>query len=152
MSWREFKMQKDPDCPICGSTPTIQALIDYEGFCGMPAREGAAGEALPQCAAVDLAKRRAAGEKMVLLDVREADEIETARIDGSIWIPLGDLESRGDELEPFRDRPIVVHCHHGGRSLKATQWLHDHGFETAENLDGGIEAWSLTVDPSVPRY
>jgi len=152
MSWREFKMQKDPDCPVCGKAPSIHELIDYEGFCGMPAREGEASDEIVQCSAFEFARRREAGEEMLLLDVREAYEVERAKIEGATWIPLGDLEARLAELEPFRDRPIVVQCHLGGRSAKAVRQLLEHGFETAENLDGGIEAWSLTVDPDVPRY
>jgi rhodanese-related sulfurtransferase len=152
MAWREFKMQKDPSCPICGEAPSIRELIDYEGFCGMPAREGEAEDEIRQCSAADYASRRDAGEGMTLLDVREPNEIETAKIEGSVWIPLGDLEARIGELESARNEPIVVHCHHGVRSAKAVRLLLEHGFATAENLDGGIEAWSLTVDPAVPRY
>jgi adenylyltransferase/sulfurtransferase len=152
MSWREFKMQKDADCPICGTSPTIKSLIDYEGFCGMPAREDAASQDVRQCSAVEFSKRRAEGESLVLLDVREADEVKTASIEGALWIPLGELEARLAELEAYRGRPIIVHCHLGGRSLKAVRLLLEHGFETSENFDGGIEAWSLTVDPKVPRY
>ncbi len=156
MAWREFKMQKDPDCPICGSQPTIDALIDYEGFCGMPAREGTPEAEIRQCTAIDFARRRAEartrGDELFLLDVREADEVETARIEGAHWIPLGELEARVGELLSQKDRPFVVHCHHGGRSEKAVRLLLERGFARAENLDGGIEAWSLTVDPGVPRY
>ncbi len=152
MSWREFKMQKDPSCPVCGDEPSIRELIDYEGFCGMPAREGESEEEIRQCSAADFATRRDAGEAMTLIDVREKDEVEKAKIEGALWIPLGDLEARLGELEAVREQPIVVHCHHGGRSTKAVRLLLAQGFATAENLDGGIEAWSLTVDPSVPRY
>ena len=152
MVWREFKMQKDPSCPICGEKPSIRELIDYEGFCGMPAREGEAVDEISQCSAADYAARREAGEIMTLVDVRESSEVEAARIEGAIWIPLADLEARMGELEAVRDQAIIVHCHHGGRSTKAVRLLLEHGFTTAENLDGGIEAWSLTVDSSVPRY
>ena len=152
MAWREFKMQRDPDCPICGDHPTIKALIDYEGFCGMPAREGTAEDELVQTSASAYAARRAAGEDILLLDVRRPDEIETARIEGAESIPLDELEARIGELIPAKERPIVVHCHHGGRSEKAVRLLLERGFSLAENLDGGIEAWSLTVDPAVPRY
>jgi molybdopterin/thiamine biosynthesis adenylyltransferase/rhodanese-related sulfurtransferase len=152
MVWREFKMEKDPACPICGEKPEIRELIDYEGFCGMPAREGEAVDEIRQCSAAEYAARRDAGEAMTLLDVRTVGEVETARIEGSIWIPLADLETRMAELDGFRDRPIIVHCHHGGRSMKAARLLIEIGFTTVENFDGGIEAWSLTVDPSVSRY
>ena len=152
MAWREFKMKKDPDCPICGDEPEISELIDYENFCGMPAREGEARGEIRECSAAELAKRRQLGESLFLLDVREAGEVETARIEGAHWIPLGELEARHGELETARDRPIIIHCHHGGRSAKAVRLLLELGFSLVENLDGGIEAWSLTVDPGVPRY
>ena len=152
MAWREFKMQKDPDCPICGSQPSIRELIDYEGFCGMPAREGEAVGEVNECSAADYAARLEAGEAMTLLDVREQNEIETARIEGALWIPLGELDARIGELDALRDQTLIVHCHHGVRSMKAIRILQAHGFRSVENLDGGIEAWSLTVDPSVPRY
>ncbi|CAM9942597.1 unnamed protein product [Discosporangium mesarthrocarpum] len=152
MTWREFKMSKDPGCALCGEHPSITELIDYEGFCGMPAREGTAEDELVQTSASAFASRRAAGEDPFLLDVRRADERETASIEGAHWIPLDELEARIGELIPVKDQPLVVHCHHGGRSEKAVRLLLERGFSRAENLDGGIEAWSLTVDPSVPRY
>jgi molybdopterin/thiamine biosynthesis adenylyltransferase/rhodanese-related sulfurtransferase len=160
MAWREFKMKKDSDCPICGDQPEIRELIDYEDFCGMPAREGGSQGAVEgegqveirECSAANLAERRQAGESLLLLDVREQDEVETARIEGAHWIPLGELEARHGELEITRDRPIIVHCHHGIRSSKDVPLLLELGFSAVENLDVGIEAWSLTVDPSVPRY
>jgi len=152
MSFREFKLQKDPSCPICGERPEIRELIDYEGFCGMPAREGPGAGEVPVCSASELARRRSAGEEICLLDVRNADELAVARIDGSLWIPLPELEARASELAALRSKPVVVHCHHGGRSEKAVRWLLGHGFTRVENLEGGIEAWSLTVDGRVPRY
>ena len=152
MAWREFKMTKDPGCALCGEAPSITELIDYEGFYGMPAREGTAEHELVQTSASEFAARRAAGEDPFLLDVRGADERETAKIEGAHWIPLDELEARIGELIPVKDAPLVVHCHHGGRSEKAVRLLLERGFTRAENLDGGIEAWSLTVDPSVPRY
>lgn len=152
MAWREFKMTKDPGCALCGEDPSITELIDYEGFCGMPAREGTAEHELVQTSASEFAKRRAAGEDPFLLDVRGADERKTATIEGAHWISLDELEARIGELIPVKDAPLVVHCHHGGRSEKAVRLLLERGFSRVENLDGGIEAWSLTVDPSVPRY
>ena len=127
-------------------------LIDYEGFCGMPAREGTAEDELVQTSASAFAARRAAGEDPYLLDVRGADERQTAIIEGAHWIPLDEIEARIGELIPMKEQPIVVHCHHGGRSEKAVKLLLERGFAGAENLDGGIEAWSLTVDPTVARY
>jgi len=152
MTWREFKMKKDPGCPICGDDPEIRELIDYEGFCGVPAREGAAPGEIRECSAAELARRRQAGESLLLLDVREADEVERARIEGAHWIPLGEIAERHGELDFARDRPIIVCCHHGRRSANASRQLLELGFSMVENLDGGIEAWSVTVDPSVARY
>ncbi|HIF92024.1 MAG: molybdopterin-synthase adenylyltransferase MoeB [Myxococcales bacterium] len=152
MAWREFKMKKDPGCLLCGDNPEIRELIDYEGFCGMPAREGEALGEIKQCSAAHYAERRDAGDSMLLLDVREQDEVETARIEGAHWIPLGELEARRDELEGEEGRVIIVHCHLGGRSTKAVRLLQELGFSNVENFDGGIEAWSLTVDASIPRY
>ncbi len=152
MSFREFRLQKDPGCPICGEKPEIDHLIDYEGFCGMPAREAGDPPEIPVCSAAELARRRAAGEDLVLIDVRDADELARARIEGARWIPLPELESRIGELLPERERALVVHCHHGGRSEKAARLLLSRGFPRVENLEGGIEAWSLTVDPGVARY
>lgn len=152
MSWREFKMQKDPDCPLCGKAPTIRELIDYEGFCGMPAREESESQTITQLSAAGLAARRERGDPHFLLDVREADEVEAARIEGSHWIPLGDLERRLGELQPLKNsgEPIVVHCRSGARSAKAVEFLQSRGFRGVENLDGGIQAWSMTVDADVP--
>ena len=152
MSWREFKMQKDPDCPLCGKHPTIDGLIDYEGFCGMPARETSESIEIPQTTASAFAERRRRGESIFLLDVREAEEREKACIEGSHWIPLGELEARIGELIPVKGQEIVVHCRSGVRSTKAARVLLERGFSKVVNLDGGIDAWSLTVDPSVPRY
>jgi len=95
---------------------------------------------------------RDAGEQVVLLDVRNPDEYATAKIEGSVFIPMGELQARLAELEPHRNKRIVVHCHHGGRSLRVTGFLRQQGFSQVQNLTGGIDAWSLAVDPGVPRY
>jgi len=95
---------------------------------------------------------RQAGESFLLLDVRQPDEYETAKIDGSVLIPMGELGERLDELEKYRAQRIVVHCHHGGRSMQVTQALRSRGFDQAQNLAGGIDAWSTEIDESVPRY
>jgi molybdopterin/thiamine biosynthesis adenylyltransferase/rhodanese-related sulfurtransferase len=154
MTWREFKVPRDPACPICGESPSIDGLIDYEGFCGMPAREGTAEHELVQTQAFEVARRREAGEALFLLDVRGEDEWARARIEGAHRIALDELESRIGELAPLREngQPLIVLCHRGARSERAVRLLLEHGFSRAENLDGGIDAWSLTVDPSVPRY
>jgi adenylyltransferase/sulfurtransferase len=149
MSFTEFQLRKDPACPVCGDDPTITELIDYEGFCGVGASEEAP---VGQCSAAEVKAMRDRGENFLLLDVREPEEFERAHIEGAHLIPLAELEARIDEIAAFKNRPVVVHCHHGPRSARACRILARHGFEAAENLDGGIEAWSLTVDPEVPRY
>lgn len=93
-----------------------------------------------------------AGDDFLLLDVRESDEYATARIEGSVLIPMSELQERFEELESHRDRHIVVHCHHGGRSMQVTQALRAAGFSKTQNMAGGIDAWSQQVDSSVPRY
>jgi rhodanese-related sulfurtransferase len=91
-------------------------------------------------------------EDFLLLDCREQKEFAVARIAGSQLIPMQQIPNRLVELEPFRDKQIVVHCHHGGRSLRVAEWLRQQGFLTARNMTGGIDAWSLEIDPTVPRY
>ena len=97
-------------------------------------------------------KMQDAGERFVLLDVREPEEFTTASIEGTLQIPMRTVPSRLVDLEPHRGDRIVVHCHHGGRSARVAQWLRDQGFEQVQNMAGGIDAWSQLVDPSVPRY
>lgn len=95
---------------------------------------------------------RESGAPFLLLDCRQDSEYETAKIDGSLLIPMGELRERIDELEPHKDGRIVVHCHHGGRSMQVTQALRSMGFEQTQNMAGGIDAWSQLIDDSVPRY
>jgi len=151
MEFNEFRLKKDSECPVCGTSPTVTALIDYEGFCGIPTDTEPAAE-FGEVSAHAVQARREAGEAFLLLDVRDPDEWETAHIEGATLIPLGELEARRSEIEAWRDRRVVVHCHHGPRSEKASAQLVRAGFSHVENLTGGIEAWSLTVDPDVPRY
>jgi adenylyltransferase/sulfurtransferase len=151
MDFREFRLKKDPACPVCGARPTVTELIDYEGFCGVPAVQQS-GPPVAEVTAVEVAARRARGEAFLLLDVRDEDESDKAQIEGSLFIPLGELERRLDELREWRDRPVVVHCHRGARSARACEILLAKGFKKTEKLTGGIEAWALTVDPDVRRY
>ncbi|HXV37028.1 MAG TPA: molybdopterin-synthase adenylyltransferase MoeB [Myxococcota bacterium] len=149
MEFNEFRIEKDPKCPLCGERPSITELIDYAGFCGVP--DATATEVAEiSAAAVNAMKTR--GDDFLLLDVREPGEFMRARIEGSTLIPLGELEERLAELRDWREKLVVVHCHHGGRSAKACGLLGRAGFVRATNLTGGIEAWSLTVDADVPRY
>jgi len=149
MEFNEFRLKKDPACPVCGEAPTITELIDYAGFCGMPEEEELE---VRERSAASVAALGRAGEDFLLVDVRDPEEYARTRIDGSILIPLAELETRMNELSDWKDRHVVVHCHHGPRSIRAARALLQRGFANVESLTGGIEAWSLTVDPDVPRY
>ena len=151
MEFTEFRIKKDPACPVCGEAPTVTELIDYEGFCGVPS-SSETEVPMRETTPAEVQARREAGADLLLLDVREVEEHRTARIEGAELIPLGTLEAELGQLKDWKQRPVVVLCHHGGRSAMACQLLRASGFEQVENLAGGIEAWSLTVDPSVPRY
>jgi sulfur-carrier protein adenylyltransferase/sulfurtransferase len=143
--FRELKLRRDPQCPVCGENPTIFAPIDYDQFCG--ARE----EAIVPAVSVQELKRKMDGsERFELIDVREPFEFEIARIDGAKLIPLHEISERADELP--REQPIVVHCHSGRRSEQAVRLLQQHGFANVYNLEGGIDAWSDFIDPTVPKY
>ncbi len=150
MEFNEFQLKKDPDCPVCGESPSIKELIDYHGFCGLPG----AGEE-PEVAGIaaselqDCIEER---EELLLLDVRGDDEFERARIDGATLIPVEELAGRMHEISSWRSRPVVVMCHLGGRGERACRMLMQEGFASVKNLEGGIDAWSLTVDPGVERY
>ncbi|MBA3882553.1 MAG: molybdopterin-synthase adenylyltransferase MoeB [Chthoniobacterales bacterium] len=147
MKFREFNLRRDPECPVCGEHPTIFDLQDYEQFCAGPAR---AASRIPAMDVRELDEKRAAGENLTLLDVREAFEDEIARIDGRILVPLGQLPERLQEIP--RSAPVVVYCHSGVRSAHAAEILQAAGIEPVYNLTGGIDAWSTEIDPAVPRY
>jgi adenylyltransferase/sulfurtransferase len=151
MEFQEFRLRKDPACPLCGTSPTVTGLIDYEGFCGMPAHDRAETP-VHEKSTSELAEMRQRGDAFLLLDVREPHEWERARIEGARLIPLGTLDANLAALAEWKQRRVVVHCHKGGRSAKACQALAAAGFADVWNLAGGIDAWSLTVDADVPRY
>lgn len=92
------------------------------------------------------------GQDLLLLDCREQDEHALVRIEEARLLPMSELEARVAELEPHRERHVVVHCHHGGRSMRVTQWLRSLGFARVQNMRGGIDAWSQEIDPRLPRY
>lgn len=92
------------------------------------------------------------GQDVLLIDCREQNEYDLVRIKGARLLPMSEISRRVDELEPFRSKHIVVHCHHGGRSMKVTQWLRSQGFDQTQNMAGGIDAWSTNIDPTLPRY
>ena len=147
MQFRELALQKDPDCPVCGSRPTVTALIDYEAFCGAGGSGVGAGA---EITALELERERARRPELVLVDVREPREAEIAHIAGARLIPLRELPGRLAELSGHGD--IVTLCHHGPRSLKARDILTGAGFANVRSLAGGIDAWSREVDSEVPRY
>jgi adenylyltransferase/sulfurtransferase len=150
MSFREVKLRRDPECPVCGDHPTVTKLIDYQEFCGMrPAPTvSTTNEGVIEPAEVKAKLDR--GDDFVLIDVREPHEFQIARIPGSTLIPLGELPKHLNELDPNAD--IVAHCKSGGRSQKAVDLLKQSGFKHVRNMTGGILAWSDKVDPSVPKY
>jgi adenylyltransferase/sulfurtransferase len=152
MKFREFKLQRDPKCPICGENPTITELIDYEQFCGIPEARAAEEEEshVPAISPRQLKEKFDRGDRFVLVDVREPFEYDICRIHGSRLIPLGQLPSRMSELDSADE--IVLQCKGGTRSARALKLLQEAGFEKLWNLDGGITAWADEVDPSVPKY
>jgi adenylyltransferase/sulfurtransferase len=152
MKFREFNLRRDPQCPVCGDAPTIFEPIDYEQFCAGPAEADwfAAPESVPTISVKELKARMDKGEPFTLIDVREPFEYEIAHIAAARLIPLGELETRLDELP--RTGTLILQCHSGGRSEHAAGLLREAGFDNAVNLVGGIDAWSVEVDPAVPRY
>ena len=155
MKFRELKLKKDPDCPVCGTHPTVHELIDYEQFCGVaPAApevvvtRGNADET--ETDVQELKRKIDAGEDFFLLDVREPNEFQIGRIPGSTLIPLGEVPQRVNEIP--RDKDIVVHCKMGARSAKAASFLRQQGYRNVKNLKGGILDWSDKIDPTVPKY
>lgn len=152
MRFRELKLRKNPDCPVCGAHPTVTKLIDYNQFCGIPAVPAAPAEqvnGVPQISVTEFKHQRDAGKDFFLLDVREPFEYRMANLGGYL-IPLGDLQKRINELDA--DRDIVVHCRSGARSQQAAEFLQKAGFKNVKNLAGGILAWSEKIDPTVPKY
>jgi adenylyltransferase/sulfurtransferase len=152
MGFRELKLRRDPECPVCGDNPTVRALIDYDQFCGIGTPQGAAAP-IPETTVEELKARLDRRDAVYVLDVREPNEYQISRIPGSTLIPLGELPKRFAELPSGPGAPdIVVHCKMGGRSAKAVRQLLDHGFTRVQNLKGGILAWSDRIDPSQPKY
>ena len=166
MKFRTLKLHKNPDCPVCGTHPTVTALIDYDQFCGIQkptsvgplevAQNKAVADVpvvdgIPQITVQELKRRFDAHEDVFVLDVREPHEVQIVNI-GAPLIPLGQLANRIDELAPQKDREIVVHCKSGARSQKAAQLLKSAGFANVENLAGGILAWADKIDPTLPKY
>jgi len=150
LRFRELKLRKNPDCPICGDHPTIKSLIDYEEFCGI-SQQPETRPAMEEITASELKKRIDRGDDIQIIDVREPHEYEIGQIPNSKLIPLGQVLNHMNEIDA--ERETVVHCKMGGRSAKAIEALKRAGFQGhLINLAGGITAWSNDVDPSVPKY
>src|SRR5271154_2051184 len=150
MRFRELKLRKNPDCPLCGTNPTITKLIDYVEFCGIRGEEAPAPQtSVPEITPRELKVRLDRGDDLYILDVREPHEYQICNLGGHL-IPLGDLSKRVSELDSSRE--IVAHCRSGKRSAEAVEFLQRAGFRKVLNLKGGILAWSDDVDPSVPKY
>jgi adenylyltransferase/sulfurtransferase len=147
-AFRELRLVKDPDCPVCGVRPSITAPIDYEAFCGTTGHDAAEGvELSPR----DLdALRRGRPGSVQVLDVREPWEWEIARIEGASLLPLGELAGRLAEVDPRAE--IVTVCHHGLRSLQARDLLRAAGFARVRSLAGGIDQWANDMEPGMARY
>jgi adenylyltransferase/sulfurtransferase len=151
MGFREMKLRKDPDCPVCGENPTVTELIDYQEFCGIPQANAAEEEnGVPEISVSELKQKMDAGENINVLDVREPHEYEVASI-GAKLIPLGELPERLIEVESDGGE-IAVLCRSGARSARAVKLMQDTGYGRVYNVKGGILAWSDEVDQSVPKY
>ena len=149
MRFRELKLRKNPDCPACGTHPTVTELIDYNQFCGIRGEEAAAPNTMKDMTVEELKQRLDKGDDLFVLDVREPHEYQICNLGGHL-IPLNDLPKRVSELDSSRQ--IVVHCKMGGRSAKAVDFLRQSGFSRVHNLAGGITAWADRIDPKVPKY
>lgn len=151
MKFRELKLRRDPKCPICGDNPTIKALIDYEQFCGIVPEPIAPGSNPDEVTIQEM--KRALDDRSLgihVIDVREQDEQEIARVPGVPLFPLSTLPKRFTELDP--NQQLYIHCKSGKRSMKALEFLRQQGFKYVKSVKGGIEAWSDQIDSSVPKY
>ncbi|HZB88399.1 MAG TPA: molybdopterin-synthase adenylyltransferase MoeB [Terracidiphilus sp.] len=152
MKFRELKLRKNPECPVCGANPTITELIDYQQFCGIvpeTKEEKTMKNGIPQMSVKDFKQRRDAGEEIFLLDVREPYEYQIAQIGGTL-IPQNDVPQRLHDIP--RDREIVVQCRSGARSQRIAEFLAQNGYAKVANLAGGILAWADEIDPKVQKY
>ncbi len=157
MKFRELKLRRNPECPVCGDNPTVTKLIDYNEFCGLPKQEEAKTDSkghevkngIPQVTVQELKARCDAGEDFFLLDVREPYEYQIAQIGGTL-IPQNDVPNRMTEIP--RDKDVVIHCRSGARSQRIAELLAQSGYTNVSNLAGGILAWSDAIDPTVAKY
>ena len=166
MTFRTLKLRKNPECPVCGTNPTVTELIDYNQFCGIApptevgplevARDKAVGDhpivdGIPQISVQELKSKLDAKEDIFVLDVREPHEYLIANL-GAPQIPVGEVERRVGELAAQKNREVIVHCRSGARSQKAALILKQAGFTNVSNLAGGILAWADKIDPTMPKY
>lgn len=152
MRFRELKLRKNPECPVCGSNPTVTKLIDYQQFCGIvpeTKQEQALKNGIPQLPVKELKRRMDAGENLFILDVREPYEYQIANIGGKL-IPQNDVPRRLSEID--RDREIIVHCRSGQRSQRIAEFLAQQGYTDVKNLAGGVLAWADEIDPKMQKY
>jgi len=149
MKFRELKLRKNADCPVCGQHPTVTHLIDYQEFCGIRGEEAPVEATSSEMQVEELKARLDRGDDLFILDVREPHEYDICNLGGYL-IPLGEIPSRVHELDSSRE--IVAHCRSGVRSAKAANFLRQAGFKKVHNLAGGILAWADRVDPSMPKY
>jgi adenylyltransferase/sulfurtransferase len=150
MRFRELKLRRNPECPVCGDHPTVTKLIDYQEFCGMGRGQEPVVEATGDIEPTEVKQRIDSGDNFILIDVREPHEHQICNIPYAKLIPLGELPKRLNELDQNAD--YVMHCKSGMRSAKAVDLLRQSGFKRVRNMKGGILAWSDKVDPSVPKY
>ena len=167
MGFRTLKLRKNPDCPVCGTHPTVTELIDYDQFCGIEKpvdattplerpQDGLSGkngdvEGIPQISVKELKARVDKGDIPFILDVRDPHEYQIVNL-GVPQIPLGSLEQRLSEIPVPKDAEIITHCKSGARSQKAAVLLKQHGYTNVKNLSGGILAWADQIDPTMPKY
>ncbi len=152
MRFRELKVRKNPECPVCGQNPTVTRLIDYQQFCGIAPetnQEKPVKNNIPQISVQELKQRLDAGEDLFILDVREPYEYQIANIGGKL-IPQGEVPQRLAEVD--RNREIIVQCKSGGRSQRIAEFLAQQGYPNVKNLAGGIHAWADQIDPKIPKY
>jgi sulfur-carrier protein adenylyltransferase/sulfurtransferase len=158
LKFRELRLKKNPDCPLCSAHPTLTQLIDYEQFCGLgrgveePMKDAGAPQLPLEITPPELQGWLAEGRELILLDVRNPPEWQICRINGANLLPLPELAERSGELAGHEEAVIVAYCHGGVRSLRATEFLRAQGFGKTVSLAGGIDRWSREIDPSVPRY
>jgi adenylyltransferase/sulfurtransferase len=152
LSFDFVKLRKNPNCKVCGPTPEVTELIDYEAFCGMPGHDHENGSAGGEwdIEVAEFAAKVENGPGLRLLDVREPHELQISHLEGATLIPLGQLAARLSELDSAED--MVVFCKSGNRSARALELLVSAGFRKVKNLKGGINAWAREVDPSLPIY